>query len=426
MRRRRFVADALGVLLGSTVRTWGRPNPLGTLAYLQSDGLWVRDLPDGRPRRLVESAKLASPRFSSTGDWLAFLDRGQVRVASRDGGRAYAVGQGSSASKQPGFSWAAGSDDLLVEDDTGLTIFASRDAWTRPVRALPGASLPAAFRPGGRDMVFGDEIPSRESVRIGRLCRLDSDRPEAPPLVLVSEPSVAQVPCAFAPDGEILFWRDPSFSASFMADGLELFAIPAAGGAARSLGVTTLVHDDTLAVSPDRRTLAVAAGGGRNHWEGKRIALLDLPGKALSYLTEERVCAVSPSWSPDGLRLAYSSAPSPATARGVAGGEGAKRLLSRRRIWTQNVSGGAPSARTADPHYRDEKPLWSADGKHILFCRMDAAEAVTLWLMGAQGDNPRQAAGPLYCDPGPLGAEDTWFGYYGYIDWRARFDWYRG
>ena len=70
--------------------------------------------------------------------------------------------------------------------------------------------------------------------------------------------------------------------------------------------------------------------------------------------------------------------------------------------------------------------MWSADGKHILFCRIANDNSRTLWLMRADGTDAVQLAGPLYLDPGPLAADDSWFGYYGCIEWRNTFDWMRG
>jgi hypothetical protein len=69
--------------------------------------------------------------------------------------------------------------------------------------------------------------------------------------------------------------------------------------------------------------------------------------------------------------------------------------------------------------------MWSADGKHILFCRIANDNSETLWLMGADGTDAVQVA-RLCIDPGSPGVEDSWWGYYGYIDWRAAFDWFRG
>jgi Tol biopolymer transport system component len=173
--------------------------------------------------------------------------------------------------------------------------------------------------------------------------------------------------------------------------------------------------------------LAVSAGGGREEWEEKRIAVIDLETTASSYLTKNSEAAVCPAWSPDGTAIAYSAARGPAAEASVGGGEQAKRLLAQRRIWVTDATGThAPRPLTSDSRYRDEEPIWSADGQHILFCRISADNSKSLWLMGADGADAVQLAGPLYINPGTLGVDDSWFGYYGYIEWSATFDWFRG
>jgi hypothetical protein len=82
-------------------------------------------------------------------------------------------------------------------------------------------------------------------------------------------------------------------------------------------------------------------------------------------------------------------------------------------------SNPAPVRLTNDPRYRDEEPQWSADGSHLLFCRIDEESNQTVWLMQSDGTDLRQVAGPL----DPDDADDpglAWFGYYGTIDWPAR------
>jgi hypothetical protein len=65
--------------------------------------------------------------------------------------------------------------------------------------------------------------------------------------------------------------------------------------------------------------------------------------------------------------------------------------------------------------------LWSADGSHILFGRMDYDGHKSLWLMEASGANAAQVCRVQV--PDDFGDQDSWFGYYGYIDWRRGFDW---
>jgi len=409
------------------LRAWGVDDTLGTIAFIRRDGLWIRNLPDGKPERLVSAAMLESPRFSPSGKWIAYFHSDVLYVVSRDGGKNIKLGK----AVERGAQWLPNRDELLVGRAAGLEVFSPADGWRKASRQIQHASLPVVFSPQGPDIVYSDDIhsgrgPAGEPMRTGRLCRLPLDKPESEPKVLVSKYSSGQVPCAWTGNGEqILYWEDPDFSASVAADGLELFRISADGGSPRSMGVSTLVHNDMLSLSPDQTRLAIAAGDGRNEWEEKRIAVVSLNTSAISYLTDGDTAAVCPSWCPRGDRIAFSAAPGPGTGASVRGGDEARRLLEKRRIWIGEASGTNRSRQlTNDVAYRDEEPMWSADGTHILFCRIDRDNNKTLWLMDAESSRPLQVAGPLYANPGLLRPDETWFGYYGYIDWRTMVDWH--
>ena len=418
MRRRAFLFSAGSAGLGLALRGWAAEGSLGTIAFIQPDGLWIRSLPDGKPERLVGATTLASPRFSPSGKWIAYLRSDVLHVVSNDGARRMRLGSVSRSTVAPGAQWFLNRDELLVGSPAGLQVFTPANGWSKASRSIERATLPVVFSPQGNEIVYGDTVNSSRG-RIGRLCRLALDQPQGEPKVLVSKDS-GQFPCVWAGNGkQILFWEDPDFSASAMADGLELFGVPADGGPPRSMGVSTLVHNDMLSQSPDGTRLAIGAGGGRYEWEQKRIAVIDLNTSTVSHLTDNHTAAVCPSWCPRRDRIAFAAAPSPATAAAVGGGEPARRLLEKRRIWIVGVSPtSTPLQLTADPLYRDEEPMWSADGRHILFARIDRGNNRTLWLMDAESPAPIRVAGPLYT------ADETWFGYYGYIDWRAKMDWH--
>jgi Tol biopolymer transport system component len=296
--------------------------------------------------------------------------------------------------------WVSGSDELLAETQRGLLLLGASGGWRQPTNEFPGAQLPVVFSPRGDQFIYADSFQ-----RMGRLWRVSLNGSGEPKL-LTAKVDTGLIPCGWSANDEVLFWEDPDFSASFMADGLPLNRVNASGGPVRPLGIQTLVHDDVLSWSPTRDKIAVSTGGDRNHWAGKRIATVDLRTDDIEYLTDAGVSAVSPAWSPDGNTIVYSAAPGIV----AGGGEQARRALAQRRIFagSKQLLGSAP--------FRDEAPMWSAEGTHILFGRMASDSSKYLWLMAADGSDAHQVAGPL-------GGEDTWFGYYGYIDWRGMFDW---
>jgi hypothetical protein len=66
----------------------------------------------------------------------------------------------------------------------------------------------------------------------------------------------------------VIYWRADKWSASIWADGVDLYAILAAGGPERKLGVSSLVHADMLDLAPAAagNKLIVASGRGREIW----------------------------------------------------------------------------------------------------------------------------------------------------------------
>ena len=405
MHRRGFLLSACALALRSRAA-----NPsLGTIAYLQADGLWVRSLPDGRPRKVARGAK--NPRFSPSGEWIAF-DGGVVRS---DGAASAVLPSGQS-------SWVPRQDVLAIATNKELSLFSPRTGWSNPVKR-EGVGLPV-FNGDGSEFVYSNAVrigtgPGGEPMRNGQLCRTALGSTESK--TLLSQYLVLPIPYRWTRDSRfILYWKDPDFSASVIADGLALFRVPATGGQAEPLRVTTLVHQDLLALSPTENKLAVTAGDLRETYENKRIGIVDLGNLALRYMTGSDTSAMAPAWSPDGRRIAYVQAPVPPLP---ADNVTAIPYMAQRRIWVADVSGATPPhAITSDNRYRDEEPLWSADGTHILFCRFDTMGAGTLWIMGAGGENPVQISDALPLKNGFSGLYG--YGFYGYIDWRGTFDWH--
>lgn len=423
MNRRTFLFGGMASALASSMFGTGRS--LGVIAYVEINGLWVRALPDGEPRNLA-GGPVSFPRFSPSGRWILYTQNDVAYVVSVDGKQISRIGYGA--------VWSPVSDQLWVgnENSDGLQLLSARNGWTSPIATIPDACM-GVFSPDGSEMIYAhvDQTGFTTDVQQStRLCRVAlKDRAEPTVLETTTED---WSPCTWSRDGKsIVYWRQEEVSASEGSDGKELFLMPASGGKPHSLGVITLLDSDFVALSPARNELAVTAGSGRYEWSNKRLAVVDLDSFAVRYLINKDKVGRSPSWSPDGSRIAYSAGPAPAPDEesdlecgcDEASNKRLNELFSQRRIWVSDRTGAQPPRQlSSDSPYHDEAPLWSADGRSILFTRSNSeftdiqalnSDGKTLWLMDQDGANLMQVAGPLYTDPD-------------FAAPRSAFDWFRG
>ena len=423
MRRRAFLMAA-GAAALSPWNTRAQAS-LGTLAWVEDvagGSLWVRDLPDGPPLKIAAAGGLYSPRFSPSGQWIAFQDQADKQwIVARDG-------------------QAVGAEQLPPEDRSLLH--------SKGVFALDG-----------QRNVFSRVVPGKsgDDSRVGQLCVASLAAPADPePQVLVTNEQGEMQPYAWTRDGKsIIYWSADEFSASTWSDGVPLKIVNVQTGMVRDLGVSALADEDMLDLAPSSagNKLAVTDGDGRETWAGKRVAIIDLDTGAVRHFFPKDVASMCPSWSPDGSRIVCSAGPdadiaynkanagrtytvvrpdgskaietiTPDSNIGIGGGEEAHVYLQQRKIWLLDVTGGNPPKQlTSDARHRDEEPMWSRDGSHILFARMDYDGYQSLWLMEASGANAVEVCRVQVSDD--FGNPDSWFGYYGYINWRKGFDWRR-
>ena len=446
MLRRTFLFSAAATVVSCTKVN---ASSLGTLAWLQGGTLWVRNLPDGAPIALASGAAIRSPAFSPSERWIAFSDGSSLRLVSIDG-KSAKNWQGASG------KWAPGRDELVAYYEAGnkTVILAEGNGWDAPSRTIAGSI--DAISPDGS--YYASTTSERSGGKL--FIRRFGETGDAPPIA--ETPGYFEID-GFTRDGQrLLYWRAPEISASIKADGLELYSAGLNGQEPVKTGVFTLVHEDMLAPSPNAGTLAATDGGGRENWTNKSIVLADLSSDGTSgvrRLTGPGVSAAHPSWSPDGAKLAWSQGPDadaiekqqmlingqktikiidpqtgvprevPVTPKMRIGASDdlVQKCVRLRRIWTKAIGeqAGFPSQLTNDANYSDQAPLWSSDGTHILFGRIDPAGAKSLWLMRSDGTDLQEVAGPLTFEAGsPKFGEPGW-GFYGYTPWRSFFDWSR-
>ncbi len=392
---------------------------LGSIAYIQNGDLWVKDLPDGPAHQLTRGGGVDTPRWSPSGEWIAFRAGGQLRVVRRTGTDLRVVAGDLAGA----FAWSPVADLLAYITRGGLVVStadgARRQEITPPSNAAGAGVQSFAWSPDGSMLAFSDVTilqPAQNGqppVRAARIVRVRADGSGTQEVYRAGRPASSGLLVAgWAPDGAfILFWTVPGFSASLLADGVPLLMVPATGGTPVQLAGAMLAHPDLLDWSPASRQLAIVEGGGRETWSSKFMAV-GRPPAPLRRVTGPGQAVLFPSWSPDGRQIAFTGGPA---APGLPSGDPALQAMAGRRIWVMAADGSGQHPLTTDPCCRDEHPEWSADGRAILFARLEGDRA-SVWLMDADGAHPRRVVDGL--GPGPGG-----FGTYGLLEWGRFYDW---
>ncbi|MGQ9712332.1 MAG: TolB family protein [Desulfotomaculales bacterium] len=427
-------------MLGALAVRWrisdlnaGKPPAAGRVAWVVEGKLWVKDLPDGKARQLAAGENISRPAWSPTGRWLLFRRGEDLWLVGIDRGEARRVAQGVGE-----FAWSPAADAfactageelyagepekdglrVLVKRETGFDL--GRIAWSPDGEWV--AFEKQKIEPGapGYAGIWKVDAASGAVARV-YTSRLHFDREKG---VVGEVPRLA----GWSPGGEmVILWRGPC-SASIEADGLPLGLAPA-GGCEEPVPVVgkgwsgeiswesaVLVRPGFVAAAPGK--LAIIVGAGRETWVNKRLTVYDFQSGELAHLTGADWAVIDPAFSPDGKLLVYSAGPA------GKGGEieaELRSLLGSRKLWAVDTNGGKPRRLTNDPSYRDERPLFSADGRYIFFARLDKERRTSLWLVRPDGSGLRQVVEKI----GPLAGDFT-FGYYGAVAWDGLFAYWPG
>ncbi|MEW6173714.1 MAG: hypothetical protein AB1510_11745 [Bacillota bacterium] len=398
----------------------------GRVAWVAEGRLWVKDLPDGKARHLAAGENIFRPAWSPTGRWLLFRRGEDLWLAGVGRSEARRVAEGVRE-----FAWSPAADVFVYT--SGGELCAGKPVKESPrvlVRREAGFDLGRiAWSPDGRWVAFEKQKIEPGAPGYAGIWKADAASGGVKRVYSVGlsqdevESSFGIVPrlAGWSPDGQmVLFWLGP-LSGSLAADGLALYLAPAGGceeprplvGSEPDSGENAvLVQPDSFTAGADRDRLAVICGGWRETWTNKRLAVYNFRTGKLTYLTRKDQAVVSAAISPDGKLLVYSAGPEIKETEMEAYGRWARRALAGRRLWAVDTDGGKPRRLTSDPAYRDERPLFAADGRYILFVRLDGENRAGLWLVQPDGSGLRRVVESI----GPL-TEDFTFGDHGAVAW---------
>lgn len=416
------VVVAVAILLGAALAfqsAQARAGSSPALAFIHGGNLWITTVP-GEPRQVTHDGHACCPTWSADGRWLAFRDDSHLAAVARDGREPAIV---TSSTQVGAYAWSPLGDLLAYADQAGIHV-ALAPGWPGRLVAPQGGGL--AWSPDSTSLAMtqpgaaGDGRTRPDTA----IVEVDGNGGATRPLYAPSVADEGLILAGWAGD-RLLFWPDPGFSASLLADGVPLEVLSTAQGRPATgparLVPVMLADRDFLSVAPDHQHVAVAQGGGRFTWSEKRIAVVDLARGTTTALTPPSVVAVDPAWSPSGDRIAYVAGPD---AGNVGGGAPAKEALAGRRVWVARPDGTGMRQVTDDPRYRDERPQWSADGSHLLIARLDATGHASLWLVPVDGGVPVEVA--VIAEPGVLGLAVSQRQVVRHLDWDAAFAWLPG
>ncbi|HEX8919603.1 MAG TPA: hypothetical protein VF898_13955 [Chloroflexota bacterium] len=419
----------------------------------------------------VQAALPALPTYSQTQTpaiRVAFVDRGNIWLLGPDGSKRRLTADGHDSAPL----WISGGRALLFQRQAGGRIDIMR--WQ------PGtAGTPASIRrlrsglwsPDGTAVAFVRAVPHTQSAATvwvaqnGRAVRITSVQrgfrwlpaawsPDGSRLALsrfstplatssasvwvtVGPVQAAHLRRLFMPDmspghpgwPDIVFWSPdgrfltvvvgPNMGCeSCRADGRPYDAVPLAGGSPIPLG-TALGPDEAVSWAPDGSYLVLSSGpsGRQTYVEKRLVRVTPLTGTRRALVSAGHWSDVEPAVSPNGTQIAFARGRSETSDTRLTPPD----LIASRRIYTMDADGTHLHQLTKAAGWTDEAPVWSPDGRWMLFVRWRRHQSgrpaeAALWAVQPDSIGARRLTGldlPAHFLNG--------FGYYGAFGWKSLF-----
>ena len=220
--------------------------------------------------------------------------------------------------------------------------------------AETGTPLSAAWHPSGTEITYSTLLPSQIVVK-----DLQSGSART-----VAGGSGVFISPIFTPDGSSVVYGHG------VDDGVDIYIAPITGGGGRQLSVGRGSDNVSPSFSPDGRRIAFMSGRA-GHPE---IYTMDADGTNVDLLTPlefgENAHRAAPDWSPDGGSVAFHS-----------------RVGATFQIMTISLRDRGLKQLTSDG--RNEDASWAPDGRHLTFTS-NRSGTKQLWVLDASTGRARQ------------------------------------
>ncbi|MGH2378379.1 MAG: TolB family protein [Candidatus Limnocylindria bacterium] len=324
------------------------------------------------------------PRWSSSGQWLAYTAEGSIWITDAGGGTVRRID--GIAGEFPLMRWSPTEDLLAVASYTlpsGGSLWLVRPsgaplqlattqvtdmrvsslAWSRDGRLAYSATLPFEGDPGGRDDAL-----------------YTLDRPDGEPVLRLTADDAGLTGLEWWPDGRgVLFVRAPMHSASLLADVQRVEVLPLGSMTPTGALPPDLVWKQEHWI--DEHRFAAVVGGGRWLTTNKSLAICDIATMACAI--EAGSVSLDPALSPASKQIAFVRAPDDDEV-GFASETAALAWVKQRTLWiAEPASDALVPLGVAGGGVFD--PEWSRDGRAILFQRDGS-----LWRLDLDSGQVRQ------------------------------------
>lgn len=220
------------------------------------------------------------------------------------------------------------------------------------------ACVPPRGGVGGKILFHSDRSGTEE------VFMMDPDGSNVRQLTRVGRSEVASIDAEGSPDRKRI-----AFSSNRTGPWDDLYVMDAEGGNVRQLTDTPEVSEHDAAWSPDGRHIAysaqprapIAADGTQQDRQPAQIWIIDADGSNARALTTGSSRNIRPAWSPDGSTIAFASdrhADFDINLIGTDEGDLEIYLMDRNGSNVRRLTEGAATALT---------PTWSPDGQRIAF-----------------------------------------------------------